>query len=155
MDLPSRSPASRDPPLTQGLVEAIAKYWEAVGIKPEYSCTSVIGTYIQQILALCSVGSLAQLGQPTPQLFNTFIGATAPARLYGNDPTLYKLFYSGLHAANPKIAWTKMWTRIVKQAYYIPFYESGFVYFVGPHVTGVTTTNGRLGTILPLEWSPK
>jgi peptide/nickel transport system substrate-binding protein len=142
-------------PSTQGLVEALAKYWQDVGIQAQYTCTGVIGTYIQQILSLTSVGSLAQLGQPTPQLFNTFIGPKAPARLYGDDGTLYNLFYSGLRSKNPTADWTKMWTRITKQAYYIPFYESDFVYFIGPHVTGVTTSNGRLGTILPLEWSPK
>jgi hypothetical protein len=63
--------------------------------------------------------------------------------LFPNDPTLYRLYYTGLKSSNPAVYWKQMWKRVTTQAYYLPLYAAPYIVYIAKTIGGARMSNER------------
>jgi peptide/nickel transport system substrate-binding protein len=141
------------------LVQAVAKYLDAVGVKLDITSYATPGEW-----------GRAVLGNPSAMILSPFAVSRSMWIQYGafmkpgglfnrvgggwNDPAITSMWLKGQRTADPTAYWKQITARATTQAFFLPVLASNAVYYVNKRVKGVVATATRqfpLGT----EWSPR
>jgi peptide/nickel transport system substrate-binding protein len=138
------------------LIQAMAKYLQAVGVTPDITTLATLGQYTdlirsQQMAAYADEVSVL----PTALQWAVFWSTKGYRVGHIQDPVINKLYYTGLKAKDPVPFWKQISARATTQAFNLPIATVHELYYVSKHVGGVTTGTGRAGAAMPLEWYPK
>ena len=137
------------------LVQAVAKYFAAVGVTLKYTVYPVQGDWVNALFnkPTCMEWFSGAL-LPTWVNYNLFIKPGSPFNRVGggwNDKTLFNLWVKGSRAANPDVYWQQITARITTQADFLPLVRGfGFLYAV-KKIGGVKLS---IYGSRPQEWFP-
>jgi len=134
-------------------MQAIGKYWDAIGIK--MNITLAPPSLGFSILNLAPATIVQFSGETTTAAYQRWISPASAINMSGDDPTANALYYTGLKSKNPSVAWKKLWVRATDQAYFAPVCTLPLLYYSTPNVSGIFNTRGRAGTVLVTEMYPK
>jgi peptide/nickel transport system substrate-binding protein len=142
---------------TQPWVDAAAKYLDAVGVHviddvavsaPDITAKLASAQYPASV---ANVGSVSMWFQ-----YSLWFAPSGGRNVFKvDDPTVDKLFYTGITASNPSKYWLAITHRVVQQADMLFLFNYDIMWYVGPHVKGVVLGPGRIAIPLATEWSPK
>lgn len=137
------------------LDQAIATDWEAVGVQVDLQEAPNVGDWLTKAASKTYPAFIFSTSiNTTTSRYASYISPKAVYHLFGDDPTVDKLYYAGLHAANSTSDWKQMWTRINQQAYFVPITTYPMLYYVTKSIKGVVAPSKRFATPLVSEWSP-
>jgi peptide/nickel transport system substrate-binding protein len=139
--------------ISDPLIEAAAKYLDAVGIHPDITAETVVAWGKDRINYPAYF--VTESINTTATRYGLYIGPGTFAATWGSDPAVYKLYYAGFKTPDPSVDWKKMWARVTKQAYFLPISAYPVLFYYSPSITGVTVTTGRVGTPLFTEFGKK
>jgi peptide/nickel transport system substrate-binding protein len=143
---------------SERLVQAVASYWDRIGVRSDLTTPPTVGAYIQSIVG--GEFPANQLPQPIATMFTLFNGLLKPGAIFNlykhQDAELIRLWLKGMRAPQKKAAelWKAMSTRIVTRAYIVPIFNRDEIWYVSKRVGGFKFHTG--GTVpSPKEWFPK
>jgi peptide/nickel transport system substrate-binding protein len=141
------------------LVQAVAKYLDAVGVKLGITSYPTPGEW-----------GRAVLGNPSAMILSPFAVSRSMWIQYGafmkpgglfnrvgggwNDPAITSMWLKGQRAADPAAYWRQITARATTKALFLPVLASNAVYYVNKKVKGVVATAKRQFP-LASEWSPR
>jgi peptide/nickel transport system substrate-binding protein len=132
----------------------IAKYLDAVGINLvnlPFNTANTATYFLGDALNVSSYGF-----NSTPAQYLRWISPKSGSDVIGNDTQINKLFYQGLKAKDPTIAWKQMWDRYITQGYSAPICTLPVVYYSSKSVSGTSyVTAGTTGALDVTELSIK
>jgi peptide/nickel transport system substrate-binding protein len=134
------------------LVQAYAKYWDAVGIRPEITPVPLTQWLRDYKTAAAFQGAINIT--PTPTRWGIFLSPNAAYNTWGGDNQIYRLYWAGIRAKDPTTSWKQLWARFTRQAYFVPLAYYSVMYYHAKSITGVTAsmTTQRPATPLFTEW---
>lgn len=134
------------------LVQAFAKYWEAVGIR--VSIESVPSPVFFRDFGKYAGLSFGLTVNTTPRQYGVFLDPRSVFTLWGYDGEIHQKYWAGIKAKDPTPHWKAMWTRFTQQAYFVVFAGVSNFWYYSKTITGVpaSVNVGRPATPLFTEW---
>jgi peptide/nickel transport system substrate-binding protein len=139
------------------MVQAVAKYLAAVGVKLNVTTATTNGEWLQALFSgkysamqICFTGIV-----PMSTFYPLFLapkGVVNPFKT--DDPVLDKLYLKAARSNNAGSYYGQMAHQYTTQAYFLPVFEAPQVYFVSKRTAGVVAT-GSGAMPYASEWSPK
>jgi peptide/nickel transport system substrate-binding protein len=139
------------------LVQTIAKYFSAVGVKIDITPNASLNDWLPKYLGtdFQATGFTEGPVISAYTTYNNWYGAKAYVKHHGwDDPVLDKLWSDGARSANPGVYAKKMMARIVSQADEVIVSTSNSFWYVSKHLGGVAYSAAS-GYPYPTEWFPK
>jgi peptide/nickel transport system substrate-binding protein len=139
------------------VIEPVAHFLDAVGIKTKINAFSTGAAYVNQIFTFKDDSWViaGDVGAPTTIEYGTFL---APGNAFvqpePTDAKVNKLYFQGLKSSTPSKYWKKMWGLVVTDAYMLPISTFSDFYIASKSVTGIKMSQARPYAFLP-EWSFK
>jgi peptide/nickel transport system substrate-binding protein len=138
------------------VADAIAQDLSAIGVTMKIDDTSTNAAFVQAAL-----GTQVDAFNATQGAFPIWIayalefGPTAGDNPFQvDDPVIDKLYAEGSKSTNPAPYWQKISEALTTQAVAVPVFETDWLYYVSPKITGVAASGASLFP-QPTEWSPK
>jgi peptide/nickel transport system substrate-binding protein len=126
-----------NPPI---VLQAVAKYWDAIGVHVEIYTPPTPADYVAKVSGRNFPAYQHGQGGPMLGLYLLLMHPTLGTILnpfHIDDPTIDKLYYSALTAKDPAPYWKKMTAQLVTQAWVVPVGTISSFYYVSKHVGGV------------------
>ena len=138
------------------VLEAMAKYFSAVGVKLSITQSSSIDQWLPQFEGgtYPATGFTQEPFLPMYQFYGFYLGPGAIANQHGwDDPALDRLWQQGAmaDAATAATDWRTMSQRIVTQADEIPVMQDDTFWYTAKNIGGVAFSS-RNAAPLPTEW---
>lgn len=135
-------------------VSAAAQYLDNIGVQTDVVNVPTTALWLQQNpnFPAFAAGPTITL---TPIRYPVYIAPTGAYNRWGYDRTVFSLYWAAYKAKEPTADWKAMWTRITKQAYFLPIDAAPTFWYYSKSVSGVNVTVPRLSTPLVTEWSLK
>lgn len=139
------------------LLEAMAKYFSAIGVKLTISQATTGPDFGKGIFGgtFQATGFVQSPLLPMYQFYNYYLGPGVILNQHGwDDPALGKLWKEGAAAQSPDSYWTAMSQRVVTQAVEVPVLLDRNFWYARKGIGGVAFSAVN-GVPLPVEWYAK
>ena len=139
------------------LVQTIAKYFSAVGVKLDITPNASLNDWLPKYLGpdYQATGFTEGPVISAYTTYNNWYGPKAYVKHHGwSDPVLDKLYVDGARSKNPATNAKKMMARLVTQADEVIVSTSNSFWYVSKHLGGLAYSAAS-GYPYPTEWYPK
>ncbi|MEN3283874.1 MAG: peptide/nickel transport system substrate-binding protein [Solirubrobacteraceae bacterium] len=141
------------------LVQAMAKYLTAVGVKLKFVNTTSQPQFVQKLTTNKTL-PLIQAGLvPSRSMWLQYALYLKEKSIYNSigswsDPVIDRAWLEGSKSSDPSPYWTRISQRATQQAYFLPILSNDALYFVSKDVKGVVLTDKRQNPVAT-EWAFK
>lgn len=143
--------------LSDPLTQAVAKYWNAVGVHLKISTAPTYSQYAQEATSgKYQLLVLDTEADPMSLLYGEALAPGGPFNQHGwqGDPTLAHEFSAAGVASDPTSNWQEMSRTTVKQAFFIPIVRADLIWYESKNVKGVKFSAASPWPY-PIDWSPR
>jgi peptide/nickel transport system substrate-binding protein len=140
------------------LAQAVGKYLDAVGIHPDIQVDPTISQYVDDVFNWKFGGFFGTSTTfSTAVYYSIALNPTSSLALHPLDGPSIKLYYTGLRAKDPSVAWTKLLQRVTSQAWFVYLYSVPNFVITSKSVNGVSvrgpSTPGAPKIAAPIDWN--
>lgn len=138
------------------LMQSVAQDLAAVGINFDIVNGSTISVWFQQFSSgtyPCYQTGVAFF--PTQLMYPRVYSQAADIAFHRAFPVIDKLYYQGIRQQDPSKYWQQIISYTVKQALYVPLYQTPALLFVSKRIGGVAASKATFGIAFPEDWYPK
>jgi peptide/nickel transport system substrate-binding protein len=141
--------------LGDNLWQAVAKYFDAVGIHMEIKVDPP-QDWQSDILSKNYAAFPYSSGiQPVFIIWPPISPGGGLNPFNNSDPQMNQFYSAGLASSAPSDQWKPMYGRMTEQGYFIPLLTYDYLYYIDKKVDGVVVSDKRVAFAFPQEWSPK